>query len=131
MSEERKKKILIIEDNADIIELYRIYFEQAGFQVLIGVDGLQGIVALLDQKPDIILLDIMMPQMNGFEVLEAIKFQSSIETPIVVCSNLSQESDKQKALEMGVKAYITKSDYEVPEIVKKTQEILIESTPEA
>jgi len=65
----------------------------------------------------------MMPQVNGFEVLETIKNQSSIDIPIIVCSNLSQESDKQKALDMGAVMYITKSDFEIPEIVDKTLEV--------
>lgn len=86
-----KKKILIVEDNVDLQELYKIYFEIAGFEVHQRLDGLKGITEMIELKPDIVLLDIMMPQMNGFEVLEVIKNQSSIEIPIIVCSNLSQQ----------------------------------------
>lgn len=115
----RKKRILIIEDNLDILELYRIYFSQSWYEVHTSENGLTWIVDILNIQPDIILLDIMMPQMNGFEVLESISEHSSINIPIVVCSNLWQQSDIDRSLELWATAYITKSDYEVEEIVEK------------
>jgi len=118
------KRILIIEDNLDILELYKIYFTEAGFEVFTSENGLIGIVDIVDMKPDIILLDIMMPQMNGFEVLESIKDHSSINIPIVVCSNLGQQSDIDKSLALGASSYITKSDYEVPEIVEQVNTLI-------
>lgn len=92
-----KKKILVIEDNEDLQEIYRVYLEEAGFEVLQKLDGLMGLTELVEKIPDVILLDIMMPQMNGFEVLDVIKNQSSFSGPIIVCSNLSQERDVKKA----------------------------------
>lgn len=119
-----KTKILIVEDNLDILELYKIYFTKAGFEVHTSENGLMGVVDIVNLDPDIILLDIMMPQMNWFEVLEAIKNQSSITAPIIVCSNLSQQSDADKALKLWADMYITKSDYEVSEIIEKTNSLL-------
>jgi len=65
----------------------------------------------VDNTPDIIILDIMMPSMNGFEVLKTIKTQSSIKIPIVVCSNLSSKEDEVKMMELGADLYLRKSDY--------------------
>lgn len=119
-----KRKILIVEDNADLQELYKIYFEMEGFEVHQKFDGLWGIAEIVDLKPDVVLLDIMMPQMNGFEVLEVLRDQSSIRIPIIVCSNLSQQTDIDKALEAGADEYIRKSDYDGKQIVDKVVEIL-------
>ena len=95
-----KKKILIIEDNLDLQEIYKINFEAAGFLTYVCTDGMKGLTKLLGEKFDVILLDIMMPKMDGFEVLETIKRQSSITVPVVICSNLSQESDIKRAFEL-------------------------------
>jgi len=119
----RRKRILIIEDNVDILDLYKIYFSQANYEVHTSENGLIGIVDIVEMRPDIILLDIMMPQMNGFEVLESIKDLSTIDIPIVVCSNLWQQSDIDKSIKLWADLYITKSDYEVEEIVGKVDEI--------
>lgn len=121
-----KKKILIVEDNVDLQELYKIYFELAGFEVYQRLDGLKGITEMIELKPDIVLLDIMMPQMNGFEVLEVIKNQSSIEIPIIVCSNLSQQWDVERAIQLGADAYIRKSDYDGKQLVDKVLEVMKE-----
>lgn len=114
-----KKKVLIVEDNVDLQEIYKIYFEAAGFEVIQRTDGLSGIAELVDLKPDLVLLDIMMPQMNGFEVLEVIKNQSSIDIPIIICSNLSQKSDVDKAFQSGADEYFRKSDFDGQQIVEK------------
>ena len=120
----RKKKVLIIEDNIDIQEVYKIYFESAWFEVYSATDWLKWVSDSVEKKPDVILLDIMMPQMNGFEVLQTIKEQSSISVPIIVCSNLSQQSDIDKAYKMWAELYITKSQYEWEEIVDKVLDLL-------
>ncbi len=114
-----KKIVLIIEDNEDIQEIYKIQFESQWFTVITSLTGLDGIAKTVEHSPDIILLDIMMPQMDGFEVLETIKNQSSITTPIIVCSNLSQESDIIKTHELGASLYLVKSDYTWSQVVEK------------
>jgi len=119
-----KKKILIIDDNVDLQEMFRIYFEAAWYLVYISDDGLKWITHMLDLKPDIILLDLMMPQMNGFEVLETIRDYSSIKIPIIVCSSLAQESDIKKAYELWAEGYIKKSDVSAEKIVEKVGEFL-------
>jgi len=121
-----KKKVLIIEDNEDIQELYKIYFESEGFEVKSSLDWLKGIVDVVEFKPDIIILDIMMPQMNGFEVLETLKNHSSVSSPIIVCSNLSQQSDIEKAYYNWADLYLRKSDYQWEQIVTVIKEFMVE-----
>lgn len=113
------KKVLIIEDNPDLQEIYTIFFESAGWKVYIAGDGMQGIIDVLEVQPDVILLDIMMPQMDGFEVLTTIKEQSSIDIPIIVASNLSQKSDEERALDLGASKFLIKSDYSGEQIVEE------------
>ncbi len=119
-----RKKVLIIEDNLDLVDIYTINFESEWFLVESATDGMKWIVKLLDVQPDIILLDIMMPQMDGFEVLKTIKNQSSIKTPVIVCSNLASEEDVQKAIDLWADIYLRKSDYQWDEIVAKAIELL-------
>lgn len=119
-------KILIIEDNRDIQELYKIFFEDAWFEVFSALDWLKWISDMVEVNPDLVLLDLMMPQMNWYEVLETIKNLSSMTTPIIVCSNLSQKSDIDKAYKSWADLYLTKSDYEWSAIVDKVKEFLKE-----
>ena len=120
----KRKKVLIIEDNKDLQEIYKIYFKEANFTVFVSDDGMKGLVDLLKVTPDLILLDIMMPHMNGYEVLDTIKKQSSITIPIVVCSNLSQEKDIKKAYDLWADLFIKKSDNSWQEVVRKSLEVL-------
>ena len=115
----KRRKILIIEDNADMQQIYRYAFESKGYNVKTSSDGLSGINDAVDFLPDIILLDIMMPEMNGYQVLKALKDNTSLEIPVVVVSNLTQEQEKQKALQLGADMYLVKSDYEGLDLVAK------------
>jgi DNA-binding response OmpR family regulator len=117
-------KILIVEDNLDLCEIYRLSFEAAEFVVKIALEGLNGIVEVVDFQPDVVLLDLMMPQMNGYEFLQALKDNTSMDVTVIVCSNLSQEVDIKKALNVGADYYLKKSDFDGPSLVAKVQELL-------
>jgi two-component system alkaline phosphatase synthesis response regulator PhoP len=106
------KKIVIIEDNPDLQEIYKISFESEGFIVYSRIDGLSGIIEIIKEKPDVILLDIMMPYMNGFEVLHALKNNTSINIPVIICSNLYEQSEIDRAMKEGADKYIRKSDFD-------------------
>ena len=95
------KKIMIIDDDRDLQEIYKINFEMAGYEVMQEMDGLDGISSVVDKQPDIILLDINMPNMDGFAFLKAMKDNTSINIPVVVCSNLSDKETYEKAVTAG------------------------------
>ncbi len=117
--EQPKKKILIVDDNEDLNEMFEIAFEGAGFEVKSAFEGLSAIDIAVKFKPDIILLDIMMPQMNGYEFLVAIRKNTSLRTLIVINSNLEQDADLIKAKELKAVEYLKKSEYSPSECVAK------------
>jgi DNA-binding response OmpR family regulator len=99
-------KVLAIEDNADIRLSYRIIFERAGYQFISAVDGRAGLHLVHDERPDIILLDIGLPGMDGWTVLERIRDLAIV--PVLMISAQGQESDKVRALRAGADDYVTK-----------------------
>ncbi len=117
---------MIIEDDKSLQEIYKINFEVAGFDVVIEGDGLSGISSVVEKKPDIILLDIMMPNMDGFAFLRAVKENTSINVPVVVCSNLSDKETYDKAFAAGASAVLLKVDYSGKELVQKIEGILMQ-----
>jgi len=121
-------KIFIVEDNADIRQIYQLRFEVAGFSVISSENGLDFITRIAEEKPDVVLLDLMLPEMDGFTVLSTLKnnFETSgiKDTKIIAWSNLSEDSDIQKALSMGANYYLRKSDYEGDDLVAKVKDLL-------
>lgn len=119
-----KKKIMIIEDDKSLQEIYTINFEAAGYEVMIEEDGLSGISEVVEKQPDIILLDVMMPNMDGFDFLRVMKENTSVHIPVVVCSNLSDQATHDKALHAGATAVLLKVNYSGKELVQKIDSIL-------
>ena len=106
-----KKSILVIDDNEDIRQLLTLMLENAGFSVLTGIDGPDGLHQTKTNKPDLILLDAMMPGLNGFEVLEKIRKDrdSKINSiPILMLTSRSSVEDIDMAIELGATSYVVK-----------------------
>lgn len=118
------KKVLIIEDNMDLCEIYKTLFQINGFEAKVSTDGFQGIMDAVEFKPDLVLLDIMMPNMNGIEFLETFRKNTSLDTPIVVLSNVTDEELLKKAIEGGARATLLKADYSGSALVEKVKEYL-------
>lgn len=104
-------KIQLIEDNEDLRDIYTQLFTSAGHVVASNSNGLNGITEMVEYQPDVVLLDIMMPEMDGYEFLRALKNNTSMQPMVVACSNLSQQSDIDRAMEAGADSYIKKSDF--------------------
>lgn len=121
------KKIMIIEDDKSIQDIYMLNFKAAGYDVVIEGDGLSGISTVVEKNPDIILLDVMMPNMDGFAFLKAMKENTSVNIPVVVCSNLSDKETYNKAFAAGAAAVLLKVNYSGKELVQKIGLILSES----
>ncbi|MCK5490623.1 MAG: response regulator [Candidatus Pacebacteria bacterium] len=125
MKENREIRVLIIEDDIYISEMYRIKFESEKFKTTITNDGASVLAIIEKEKPDIILLDIVMPVMDGFDVLKIIKSSKEHkDIPVVMLTNLSQKESIEKGLKLGAKNYIVKSHFTPSEVVKKVRDIL-------
>jgi DNA-binding response OmpR family regulator len=122
--------ILIIEDNQDLVEMYRLKLSLEGFHVETATDGEQGILKAVEAKPDMILLDILMPNMNGFEVLKALKNNTKLDTKIIVLSNLGQYENIKEAKDLGATEYMVKANTTPTMVVTKIKELLgMHNTP--
>ncbi len=104
-----KSTIMVVDDDPDLVTLIRAILEQKEFNVLCAYDGPQALADLEKQKPDLILLDIMMPEMDGFEVLRRLKAATETSSiPVILLSALNQLKDISTGYEMGADHYITK-----------------------
>ena len=118
-------KILIIEDDPLMSRLYQKAFTFEGYQVVAAFDGEEGWEKMKQENPNIILLDIMMPKMNGLEFLQKIKKDPDYKKiPVVCLTNLAGQQDAEKALFLGAVKYIVKSEYEPKQVVNMIKEIL-------
>lgn len=117
---DKKIKIVLAEDDRFISIAYKDGLTRAGFEVIHAADGSEAIKKIKSEKPDIILLDIIMPEKNGFEVLEEIKKDAEVkDIPVIILSNLGQDSDIKKGKELGAVDYFVKSNLSMAEVVEK------------
>lgn len=120
-----KNKILLVEDDAFLISMYMTKFELEGFIVLTADDGEKGLAMAAKEKPDIILLDIMLPKMNGFDVLKGLKQnKETTNIPVILLTNLSQQSEIERGLNMGAQDYLIKAHFMPSEVLDKIRRIL-------
>ena len=125
MANKKETKILLAEDDKFISRAYKDGLGRAGFNIITAFDGEEALEKIRQEKPDIILLDIVMPEKNGFEVLEEIKKDSQLKRiPVLILSNLGQERDIEKGKELGVVDYLIKSDYSMTEVIEKIKKYL-------
>lgn len=118
------KKILIVEDDLDIADLYKLKFEKEWFEVQSVFDWFQATLTVQHFVPDVILLDIMMPDLDGYETLKILKSNSSHRAKIVMFSNLNNPADINKALELWADGYILKASTSPAQAVDKVKEII-------
>lgn len=119
----RKKSILIVEDDKYLTKAYSIKIKKAGFGVLLASNGVDGLAMAKNKKPDLIVLDLLLPRIDGFEFLKRIKDDKELKNiPVLTISVLGQKADQEKALSLGAEAYFIKTDYKLEEIIKKIKE---------
>lgn len=121
----KKKKILLVEDDAFLMSLLARKLSSKGYGLLIAKDGSEALDVVAKGKPDTVLLDILLPTMDGFEVLAQLK--SSPDTKhiqVIMLSNLGQQTDIDKALKLGASHFLVKANTSPDEIVTKIEEIL-------
>jgi DNA-binding response OmpR family regulator len=113
-----KPHVLIIEDNLDIQEMYMIAFHSKWYSVTASSDGLDGVTKAVSIKPDIIILDIMMPHMDGFEVLHTLKNNTTLKSTVIVNSNLEWVDEEKKVKELWADYFLRKSHYTPLEVIE-------------
>ena len=119
------KTILIIEDDRFLRELITRKLTQEDFNVSEAVDGEEGIKKLKKEKPDLVLLDLILPGIDGFEVLSQAKKDPEISSiPIIILSNLGQKDDVEKGMKLGANGYLIKAHFAPGEIIEKIKTIL-------
>jgi len=124
---DKKKVLLLIEDDPLMLRMYKKLFELEGYEILLAEGGQEGIIMAIENKPALILLDIMMPKMDGFEVLASLKGNNNTkDIPVVVLTNLAGQQDAERALTMGAKKYIIKSEQDPKEVAKMVKMTLSE-----
>ena len=121
------KKILIVEDEANIRELLRLYLEREGYTILEAGNGVEGIKKWKSDKPDMLLLDVMMPVMDGWEVCKEIRAESDV--PIIMLTAKGETADRVSGLEMGADDYIVKP-LEMPEVIARVRAVFRRIAPD-
>jgi len=119
------KKIIIIEDEETLSSLLQKKLIQEGYQVEVAEDGLIGLAKMKENKPDLILLDIIMPKMGGFELMEKIRLDEDLKKiPIIIISNSGQPVELGRAKELGVSDWLIKTNFDPQEVVDKVKKQL-------
>jgi len=118
-------KILMVDDDKMLIDMYKERLELAGYQVEISRDGEEGLAKVHQTKPDVVLLDIMMPKVNGYEALASLKSDPTTkDIPVIILSALMRDVNKAKAVEAGADDYIIKSEAMPVDVIKKVEAVL-------
>jgi len=114
------KKILIVEDDSFVLDIYQTKLSQEGYTVIEAKNGVEGMKILEKEKPDLILLDIVMPYMDGIEVLKKIKENKELnKIPVILLTNLSQKEEINVGLGLGASDYLIKSHFTPSEVMDK------------
>jgi DNA-binding response OmpR family regulator len=116
-----KIKILLVEDDEVLAKVIDEELVEAGFEIFQAYDGESGLAMAREKKPDLILLDILLPKKNGFDVLETLKKLPEAHIPVIILSMLGSDDDIKKGLRLGANDYVVKSQHALPEIVEKVK----------
>ena len=118
----------MIEEDHFLRKIYRDKLSRFGFEFLEATNGEEGLNKIIAEKPDIVLLDLMLPKKNGFDVLIDMKSNKNTENiPVIILSNLGQESDIQRGLALGAKDYLVKTEVSLSGVVERVKEQLVKA----
>ncbi len=120
------KKIIVVEDDPLLLKALNIELLSNDFEVLSAKDGEAGLQLIRKEKPDLVLLDLVLPKMHGFEVLKSLKNDKNTEEiPVIILSNLGQFSDVKKGLDLGAKDYYVKASTDLSELSEKIKKLFV------
>ena len=119
------KQILLIEDDPFLIDIYSTKLKDSGFLVEVASDGEQALEKVKAKKPDLVLLDIVLPKVSGWEILRKIKSEANLKgLKIIILSNLGQKEEVEKGVDLGVSKYLIKAHYTPSQVVEEIKEII-------
>lgn len=125
---EKKAKILLVDDDKVFVEMYKLRLEASGYEVVVVEDGEKALVSAMQEKPDLILLDIMMPKINGLDVLDILKSTPETkEIPVIILTALLKDVNEVRGLMSGAAGYLVKSEVTPAQVVEKIEETLQKS----
>lgn len=125
MSDEKKIKVMIVEDEPALRDIYSTKLEMEGFEVTSAGDGVEGLSKIIETVPDIVLLDVVLPVKDGFQVLQDLKSNPRTEgIPVIIMSNLGQNYEVKRGLSLGAEDFLTKADLTPDAIIERIREVL-------
>ena len=125
MASDQPRRILLVEDDRFLRKAAETTLKQQGYTVITAADGEEALRVARSAPPDLILLDVIMPKLNGFQVLDALKKDpTTAHIPVIILSNLGQDRDVQQAMEAGATAYFIKADLSLQALVQRVGEAL-------
>ena len=125
MVNDQPRRILLVEDDRFLRKAAETTLKQQGYTVITAADGEEALRVARSAPPDLILLDVIMPKLNGFQVLDALKKDpTTAHIPVIILSNLGQDRDVQQAMEAGATAYFIKADLSLQALVQRVGETL-------
>jgi len=119
------KQILLVEDDPFLIDIYSTKLKDSGFSVEVASDGEQAFEKVKAKKPDLVLLDIVLPKISGWEILRKIKSEADLKNlKIIILSNLGQKEEVEKGMDLGVLKYLIKAHYTPSQVVEEIKKII-------
>jgi len=116
-------EVLIVEDDVFLRKILATKFGKEGFLVRTAADGAEALALMREKVPAMVLLDLILPKSSGFEVLSEMRTDAKLkDIPVIVLSNLNQEEDKERALQLGALAFLTKADFSLNQVVTQVKE---------
>ena len=122
------KKIVLVDDDENLREVFSMGLRQADFSVEEAVNGKEGLKKIKEIFPDLVLLDVVMPEMDGFELLDAIKNDAVIKNiPVIMLTNLAHEDDRRESMRLGATDYIVKASVTPSQLAEKVKQYLAQA----
>jgi len=119
------RTVAIIEDEEILLKVLKEKFQNENFEVVTAIDGEEALPLIKQSRPDVVLLDLILPKKNGFEVLQEMRNDPNLKNvPVVVLSNLGQEEDIKRALQLGAQDYLIKTQHPINEVIEKVKSYL-------
>ena len=121
----KKSSILLVEDDKMIVQMYQLRLEEEGFEVFSTDKGTEALAWAKEHQPDLVLLDIILPEVDGFTILQQLKSdQSTKKIPVLLLTNLAQETDRQRGIELGAEEYFVKSQHTPADIMETVRTLI-------